>query len=270
MLVLAEEAAPGWVPFVAFAVPALIVLAVLIPALRLRGRAGRARRAQARRRPAEATALGSAAAIDDPAEYSIEAVLKALAIRPEDHGPTPDGMPHDEGWAGTMLGLRSRMSDSTNVLEPHVHWGTREGRQVFVRMGPDEKLEGGTTMLSNRHIRSITVLRVEAPSFDVASHGGTLRVSDESPPEIRGLVEPLTADEPTWSDVRIAGGPRGIVAARAAIDGTTGSWVYDLWLLEHIARSLHLPPLKPARIGPSWKVPYGFGKSLEPDDDRGQ
>src|SRR4029450_7885569 len=105
MIVLAEEAAPSWVPVVAFAVPAVIVLAVLIPALRLRGRAGRARRAQRGRRPATGTTLGSAAAIRDPSEYSVDALLKALAVRPEDHGPTADGMPHDEGWAGTMLGL---------------------------------------------------------------------------------------------------------------------------------------------------------------------
>jgi hypothetical protein len=136
-------------------------------------------------------------------------------------------------------------------------------------MGPDEKLEGGTTMLSNRHVRSITVLRVDSPVFDVSSEDGALTASDGTPPEIRGLVEPLTPDEPTWSDVRIAGGPKGIVAARAAIDGTAGSWVYALWLLERIADSLRLPPLGRARVGPAWKVPYGFGKRLEPDSERG-
>jgi hypothetical protein len=177
-------------------------------------------------------------------------------------------MPHDEGWAGTMLGLKSRMSAASTVLEPNVHWGTRGGRQVFIRMGPDEKLEGGTTMLSNRHIRSITVLRVDAPQFDVTSEDGGLRASDDSPPEIRGLVERLAPDDVTWSDVRIAAGPKGIVAARSAIDGTTGSWVYDLWLCERIAEGMDLTPLKPARIGPAWKVPYGLGKSLEPDRRR--
>src|SRR5207249_3181100 len=134
---------------------------------------------QAQRRAPESTRLGSAARIDDPAEYSVDALLKALAVRPEDHGPTAEGMPHDEGWAGTMLGLRSRMSAASSVLEPHVYWGTREGRQVFIRVGPDEKIEGGTTMLSNRHVRSITVLRVAAPTFDVESEGGVLRVSDK-------------------------------------------------------------------------------------------
>ena len=269
MSVLAEQAAPSWVPILAFAVPVLIVGAVLIPALRLRRRARVGRRAQEQRRSADATDLGSAERIDDPTAYSIDALLKALAVRPEDHGPTADGMPHDEGWAGTMLGLKSRMSDASTVLEPHVYWGTRDGRQVFIRVGPDEKIEGGTTMLSNRHVRNITVLRVDAPAFDLASDDGALRVSDESPPEIRGVAGRLAPDLATWTDVRIAGGPKGIVAARSAIDGTTGSWVYDLWLLEHIAQSLGLPPLKPARIGPSWKVPYGLGKSLKPSAGRG-
>ena len=269
MGLLAEQAAPSWVPVVAFAVPAVIVLAVLIPALRLRGRAGRARRAQASRRQATSTTLGSSEAISDPSEYSVDALLKALSVRPEDHGPTADGMPHDEGWAGTMLGLKSRMPAASEVLEPHVHWGTRDGRQVFIRMGPDEKIEGGTTMLSNRHIRCITVLRVDSPSFNVISEGGELRVSDDSPAEIRGVIEPLKADEVTWSDARIAGGAKGIVAARAAIDGTMGSWVYDLWLCERIAEALGLPSLNPARVGPAWKVPYGLGKSLEPDRERG-
>jgi hypothetical protein len=44
--------------------------------------------------------------------------------------------------------------------------------------------------------------------------------------------------------------------------------VYDLWLCERIAEAMDLTPLKPARIGPAWKVPYGLGKSLEPDRRR--
>jgi len=260
---LAEQPAPAWVPVVAFLVPVVIVVAVLVPALRLRGRAGAARRSQARRRRADSIQLGSATSIEDPGPYSIEALLKALAVRPEDHGPTADGMPHDEGWAGTMLGLKSRMSATTELLEPHVYWGTREGRQVLIRVGPDEKVEGGTALISNRHVRSITVLRVEAPEFDIVSEHGALRASAETPSKVRALVDRLAADPTTWSDARIAGGADGIVAARGAIDGTMGSWVYDLWLLEHIARSLELAPLKRARVGPSWRVPYALGRSLE-------
>ena len=159
---------------------------------------------------------GSAGAIIDPSDYSTAALLKALAVRPEDHGPR-GGMPHDEGSAGTMLGLKSRISSSTNVLEPHVFWGVRGPGQVFIRVGPDEKIEGGTTMLSNRRIRSITVLRVDAPDFQVDSDEGTLRIVPGAVPAALGqLVTALTTSVPTWSDTRITGGPDGIVATRAS------------------------------------------------------
>lgn len=263
MLLIAEEAAPAWVPFVAFAIPVAIMALVLTRAFRLRRRAGRARRAQRGRASATAVELGSAEEISDPSGYSIEAVLKAMAVRPEDHGPTADGMPHDEGWMGTMLGLHSRISASSNVLEPHLYWGERARGQVFVRVGPDERIEGGTTMLSNRHVRNITVLRVASPSFDVTSEDGSLLASPDGPPELTGLLAEIRGDEATWGELIVAGGEEGIVAARPAIDGTIGSWVYDLWLLEWIARSLDLKPLPKARIGPSWKVPYDLGRSLE-------
>ena len=254
-MIAAEQGAPTWVPIVAFAVPLVIVLLVVVPALKLRGRAGAARRAQAARRTADAVELGSGASIADPSPYSTAALLKALALRPEDHGPK-DGMPHDEGWAGTMLGLKSRMSSASQVLEPHVYWGTRAGRQVFIRVGPDEKIEGGTTMFSNKHIRAITVLRVWSPELTIQSDNGTLRGS----PVVEGLVAPLSSSRETWSDTRVTGGPDGIVAARAAIDGIENSWAYDLWLLERIAEVLSLEPLPAARIGPAWKVPYGLGR----------
>jgi hypothetical protein len=262
--VLAEQAAPAWLPFVFLAIPVLIMAAVLIPALKRRSRAGVARRSQASRRQATTTALGSAASIADPSGHSAEAILKALAFAPEDHGPR-DGLPHDEGWSATMLGLKSKVSSSTSVLEPNIYWGVRDRGQVFVRIGPDEKIEGGTTMLSNRHVRLITVLRVDAPPFDAVSDGGDLRASEDSPPEVRELIDSLAADRATWSDVRVTGGPKGIVAARPAIDDVGYGWAYDLWLCEWLASRLDLRPLEPARVGPAWKVPYGLGRSLTPE-----
>ena len=41
---------------------------------------------------------------------------------------------------------------------------------------------------------------------------------------------------------------------------------HDLWLCERIADHLALEPLKPARIGTAWKVPYGLGRDLTPTD----
>jgi hypothetical protein len=265
----AEEAAPGWVPIVAFAIPVAIMLLVGIPALRLRARAKAARQAQAGRRPEQGVDLGSVATIDDPSAFTTGAVLKALAVRPEDYGPTDD-MPYDEGWAGTMLGLKSKISSSTSLLEPHVFWGTYAGHQVFIRLGPDEKVAGGTSLMSNKHVRQITVVRVLAPDFQIDSHDGALVATGASPFEIQGLIGSLSADVATWSDTRVTGGADGIVAARAAVDGIENSWVYDLWLCERIAAALRLAPLKAARVGPAWKVPYGLGRSLTPDRTAGR
>jgi hypothetical protein len=89
-------------------------------------------------------------------------------------------------------------------------------------------------------------------------------MSDDAPPELRGIVAPLRADRPTWSDVLIAGGPSGIVAARSAIDGLEASWAFDLWLCERIAGRLALPALPPKRIGPAWTVPYALGRGFKP------
>jgi hypothetical protein len=263
LAIAAEQAAPAWVPVIAFAIPVLIVLAVGVPALRRRGRVKRAQAAQRERLPDTAVGLGSMNAISDPSDYNTDAVLKAMAVRPQDHGPR-DGMPHDEGWAGTMLGLKSRMSSATNLLEPHVYWGVRALGQVFVRVGPDEKIEGGTTMMSNRHVRSITVLRVDSPQLQIDSDEGTLRLMSPAPAAVEQLVTGLASSQPTWSDARITGGPDGIVATRDAIDGIWNSWAYDLWLLERIAEQLQLEPLPKVRIGPAWKVPYGLGRSSTP------
>jgi hypothetical protein len=259
LTIAAEEAAPAWVPVIAFAIPVVIMLLVIPPALRRRAHATRARAAQRDRLPDEVIDVGSAGAISDPSDYSTGALLKALAVKPADYGPRGD-TPYDEGWAGTMLGLKSRISDSTNVLEPHVYWGVRGLGQVFIRVGPDEKIEGGTTMLSNKHVRAITVLRVASPEFQHRSEDGTLRATSPAPPEIDDLLAGLTTSGTTWSDAHITGGPDGIVASRDAVDGIENSWAYDLWLLERIAERLALVPLPDARIGPAWKVPYGLGR----------
>ena len=240
------------------------MLLVGIPALRWRARAKRARADQRSRLPEEAIDIGSAGAISDPSDYSTTALLRALAVQSPDYGPR-DGMPYNEGWAGTMLGLKSKVSASTNVLEPHVYWGVRSLGQVFIRVGPDEKIEGGTTMFTNRHVRSITVLRVAAPEFRIVSEDGKLTLDGPAPAEVGSIVAAQSPSTTTWSNTRITAGPDGIVAARGALDNIEHSWAYDLWLIERIAERLQLPPLPDARIGPAWKVPYGLGKSLTPE-----
>jgi hypothetical protein len=205
-----------------------------------------------------AVALGSSATISDGATYSVEGLRKALAIKPEDHGPT-DSEPHDEGWAGTMLGLRSKISYATEVLEPHVYWGERTLGQVFVRVGPDEEIEGGTMLGSNRHIRQISVLRVAAPEFKLDIVDGLPAVVEGSAAGIERLIARMSPTAEIWQDAAAQGGPEGIVISRGAITSPE-FWNYDLWLLEAIARELRLPALPDARIGPAWKVPYGLGR----------
>src|SRR3954453_8076806 len=99
-----ETDAPSWLPLVALAIPVTIMLLLVIWAIKGRKRFGIGRRAQAEAIQEDATRLGSAAAITDGGKYNSDALLKAMAIKPADYGPTEDE-PYDEGWGGTMLGL---------------------------------------------------------------------------------------------------------------------------------------------------------------------
>jgi len=259
-----EQAVPGWVIAAAFAVPGVIMLLVLRWALRGRARHGRHKRAEGRRRGGDALTRGSAAGIPDGGEYKNEALLRALSIKAEAHGPDEHGNPHDEGWAGTMLGLRSKISSATDLLEPHLYWGPRAAGQVFVRMGPDEKIEGGSELYSERHLRSITVLRVDAPEFELDGSSGRPRpVGDDAPAPLRRALDPIGTNPDLWDRLLVVGGPKGIVATRPSGGSEFGGWVYDLWLLERLAGVMALEPLDSARVGPAWKVPYGLGRSTK-------
>lgn len=259
-----EQAVPGWVIAAAFAVPAVIMVLVLRWALRGRARYGRHRRAEGARRGGNALDRGSAARIPDGGEYKNEALLRALSIKPEDHGPDDQGNPHDEGWAGTMLGLRSKISSSTDLLEPHLYWGPRAGGQVFVRIGPDEEIEGGSELYSERHLRSITALRVDAPEFELEGASGRPRAVGESPAQLLRALDQIGSNPDLWDRLLVIGGPQGVVATRPSGGSEFGGWVYDLWLLERLAAVMELDALPNARVGPAWKVPYGLGRSAKP------
>ena len=237
-----NQPAPSWIPIAALAIPVVIVTAVLIPALRARSRHGKAMRRSRGGLGEDSVALGSSATISDGATYSVDGLRKALAVRPESHSAT-EWEPHDEGWAGTMLGLKSKISTATEVLEPHVYWGRRELGQVFVRIGPDEEIEGGTMLGSNRHIRQITVLRVAAPEFKLDVVDGVPAVVEGSAPGTERLFARMAPTEEIWQDAAAQGGPEGIVISRGAITSPE-FWIYDLWLMEAIARELKLPALE--------------------------
>lgn len=253
-----SEPAPSWIPIVAFAVPVLIVLAVLIPALRGRKRHKKGRSSQERGVQASTVAIGSARTISDGGDYSVEALQRALSFAEEDWGPK-NGEPHNEGAGGEALGLKTKIDTSTEVLNPNLMWGEREQGQVFIRVGPDEKIEGGTELYSNRHIRQITTLRVATPEFLMADRDGRPTIVDGSAPEIEVTLQRIKQNEEIWEGFACKGGPDGIVCSRP-VHTQPGFWVYDLWLLETIAREAKLPALDEARIGPAWKIPYGLGR----------
>lgn len=225
-MLAAAQAAPGWLPILFIALPVSIMLTVGAWAVRQRRQWRRSMRGQA----------------------GIEPLLKALGARPEDGA------------------LQFRESSSSEVLEPHLRWGRLRGRQVFVRMGPDEKVEGDSMMpMSTKHLRTITVLRVAAPAFAAGVRDGAWALTGDPPAALRDLLAGVEADEATWEDVDVFGGPEGIVVCRNRMALVGEEWAYDLWLAERIADALGLEPLPGARIGPSWTVPYGLGRSRTPD-----
>lgn len=257
-----NEPAPTWIPIVAFAVPTIIVLAVLIPALRGRRRSKQARAAQETGIQPATVALGSASSISDGGAYSTEALRRALSIAEEDWGPVGD-LPHNEGAAGEALGLKTKINTSTELLDPNLMWGTREYGQVFIRIGPDEKIEGGTELYSNRHIRQLTTLRVQSPEFVMAERGGRPAVVEGSAPGVAEVLSQIQPNAAVWEGFTAKGGPEGIVSSRQLVS-EPDFWVYDLWLLEAIARGAEFPALDETRIGPAWIIPYGVGrKSIE-------
>ena len=257
-----ETAFPAWGAALVLLVP-LVIMAVLAGwGMRSRTRRRRARASPLSRR-IEGVAIGSAATIADGGQVPWENLLDALAIAPENHGPGPDGKPWDEGYGATMLGLRSRISDATEIAEPHVFWGERSGGQVFIRIGVDEKGEGGE-LYSNRRLRQITVVRAALPAFELLGEDGAFSPAPGSaavPEAAVAFFSSLAPSPEVWHRLRLVAGPEGIVATRPLVDDYLSGWIYDLWLCERLALVLGAPALPAKRIGPAWKVPYGLGRA---------
>jgi len=158
--------------------------------------------------------IGSAASIADAGQVPWRDLLDALAVEPESN--------YHEGWMGTMLGLETKWSTSTSVLEAHRMWGQRSGRELY----------------SNKHIRAITTIEVALPAFELAGDGGTVSAESEVPTEVRGVLAQLRPSPEIWDQLRITAGPNGITANRPAVIDPLNSWLYDLWLCERIAAAL--------------------------------
>ena len=164
---------------------------------------------------------------------------------------------------GTMLGLKSRMSSGTGPSEPHVYWGERHGRQVLIRLGADEKLEGGM-LTTNRRLIEVTLVRAQFPPFALVGDGGRVEPADGTGPLPGGVAAAIVSLEPApdvWRRLQIVAGPEGIVAQRPQFDDFVSGWIYDLWLLERLATAAGALALDRKRIGPAFKVPYGMGRA---------
>jgi hypothetical protein len=170
--------------------------------------------------------IGSAASIGDAGHVPWRDLLDALAVQPEG--------PYHDGWMGTMLGLQTKFSTSVTVLEPHRMWGQRHGHDVQIRLGPDEKIEGGTELYSNKHIRAIIDIHAALPPFEITGDNGTLHVHGEVPRAVADVLRGIQSSPEIWQRLTITAGPTGIRSDRPSVADPLNSWLYDLWLCERL------------------------------------
>jgi hypothetical protein len=209
--------------------------------------------------PVPGIETGSAADITDAGSIGWPSLLDALSTVRAD----PDKGDRDppENSVAKMLGLQA--PTVVGRFQPNLTYGVRHGRQVFIRIGIDETYFSGVT---TRHMRQITVLRVGVPVFELVGEGGVLRPESadaDVPAALRAVLQALRPSPDVWDHLLVVGGPEGIVASRPIPHRVLVQfqWLYDLWLVERIADSLHAPALPPARLGRAYLIPYWLGRA---------
>gem|GEM_PF-3576040 len=198
---------------------------------------------------------GTAARISDGGQVPAQELLSALRIT-----TAPELDAEGEPNFGPDLGLThhegSRHGDSAyfsaDVLE-----GERNGHQVFIRTGN----VGGRASpgIDMQRFRKITVVRVRIHPFELGDDGGLPIPKGEVPASVAGVLGDLTPSPDVWNDLRIVGGPDGIACSRAGFGDWLSGWIYDLWLLERIARRARAKPLEADNLSQDWTPPYGLG-----------
>jgi hypothetical protein len=207
-------------------------------------------------KPVPGVEIGSAAQITDAGSIGWPSLLDALSVRVD-----PDQRDRDAGPETSVaetLGLQA--PTVVGRFQPNLIYGTRHGRQVFIRIGIDETYISGFT---NQHMRQITVLRVDVGEFSLVGEGGMLHLDSDAAEKFRAVLQAFRPSPDVWDGLLVVGGPEGIVASRPVPHRVRVQfqWLYDLWLVERIADSLHAPALPPARLGQSFMVPYGLGRA---------
>jgi hypothetical protein len=202
---------------------------------------------------------GSAAQITDAGSIGWPSLLDALStvrVDPDEN----DRHAGPENSVAETLGLQA--PTVVGRFQPNLIYGVRHGRQVFIRIGIDETYLTGVT---TRHMRQITVLRVAVPDFEFVGERGVLRPESaeaDVPAALHAVLHALRPSPDVWDGLLVVGGPEGIVASRPVPHRVRVrfQWLYDLWLVERIADSLHASALPSARLDRSYLIPYWLGR----------
>jgi hypothetical protein len=202
-----------------------------------------------------ARAPGSAATIADGGQVPAQELRGALGVR----GETDQDADAEDAGTGAMLGLcyhRFRHNGS-GLWDPTVYDGTRNGHQVFIRLGRNAAVRGPG--INARRLRHLSAVRVAVSPFELVAADGRLKPKTPVPPAVDALLAQLAPSPDVWRDLRVVAGPAGLVASRAYAQDWVSGWIYDLWLLERLAAVLHGAPLPPEALGREWTPPYGMG-----------
>ena len=91
------------------------------------------------------------------------------------------------------LGLRQDPGRSRGSTHNY-NWmhGRRHGRQVEVRIGRSEEYFKGMSFGSQKHMRAVVWVRVQAPEFELVGDRGELRLSDSSGGRERRTLRGMT------------------------------------------------------------------------------
>ena len=129
---------------------------------------------------------------------------------------------------------------------------------MWLRLGKSYKTVRGPG-LGMRRMRTVSVLRIGAPTFALTAVDGRL-VGDGIPPAVAGVLRALAPSPDVWHDLCLVAGPEGAGVSRGYARDFSGGWPYDLWLLERIAFVLDAPSLPHVELGREWDAPYGLGE----------
>lgn len=210
---------------------------------------------------------GTAVEIADGGQVPAQELLGALAVVPDvedlEASTTGDDAEEvdatDDEGTGKRLGLHYHpFHHRDDVWDPTIYEGSRNGHQVFIRLGRNASVRGPG--IGMRRLRGVCVVRVAAPEFELLAEGGSLRSKGELPPAIEQALGQIQPSPDVWHDLRVLSGPDGLVASRAVAGDWLGGWIYDLWLLERLASVGGGKRLKNQRLVRAWEPPYEMGK----------